>query len=38
VTGLEGPLFRLHIGLEQASDLIADLVAGFAALDAVNPR
>ncbi len=38
VKGLEGPLFRLHIGLEQASDLIADLAAGFAALDAVNPR
>jgi cystathionine beta-lyase len=34
VTGLEGPLMRLHIGLEQASDLIADLAGGFAALDA----
>ncbi|MDO9335401.1 MAG: cystathionine beta-lyase [Caulobacter sp.] len=36
VKELEGPLFRLHIGLEQASDLIADLAAGFVALDAAG--
>lgn len=28
----EGPLIRLHIGLENPADLIADLEAGFAAL------
>ncbi len=28
-----GPLIRLHIGLENPDDLIADLSAGFAALD-----
>lgn len=36
VKSLEGPLFRLHIGLEQASDLITDLAAGFEALDAAS--
>lgn len=30
-----GPLIRLHIGLEEPDDLIADLTAGFAAMDAV---
>jgi cystathionine beta-lyase len=29
---LEGPLLRLHVGLEATSDLIADLERGFAAL------
>ena len=32
--GLEGPLLRLHIGLESPADLIADLERGFAALNA----
>ena len=27
-----GPMIRLHIGLEDADDLIADLESGFAAL------
>ncbi|MDI1366153.1 MAG: cystathionine beta-lyase [bacterium] len=31
---LEGPLLRLHIGLESPADLIADLERGFAALNA----
>jgi cystathionine beta-lyase len=31
-----GPLVRLHIGLEEPADLIADLQAGFAAMHAVN--
>ncbi len=30
----EGPLLRLHVGLEDPADLIADLEAGFAALAA----
>uniref|UniRef100_UPI0026EF0C3A cystathionine beta-lyase n=1 Tax=Phenylobacterium aquaticum TaxID=1763816 RepID=UPI0026EF0C3A len=30
-----GPLMRLHVGLEDADDLIADLAKGFAALDAL---
>jgi cystathionine beta-lyase len=30
---LEGPLLRLHIGLESPADLIADLERGFAALN-----
>jgi len=30
--GLEGPLIRLHVGLEDPDDLIADLEAGFAAM------
>ncbi|HYE44977.1 MAG TPA: PLP-dependent transferase, partial [Caulobacter sp.] len=38
VKALEGPLFRLHIGLEAASDLIADLAAGFAAFDGALAR
>lgn len=29
----KGPLFRLHIGLEDTADLIADLEAGFAVLN-----
>jgi cystathionine beta-lyase len=29
---LEGPLIRLHVGLEEPEDLIADLTAGFAAM------
>ncbi|WP_425999021.1 cystathionine beta-lyase [Caulobacter sp. DWR1-3-2b1] len=31
--GLEGPLLRLHIGLETPADLIIDLERGFAALN-----
>jgi cystathionine beta-lyase len=31
---LEGPLLRLHVGLENTADLIADLERGFAALNA----
>jgi cystathionine beta-lyase len=33
VKKLEGPLFRLHVGLESPADLIADLSAGLAAVD-----
>jgi cystathionine beta-lyase len=33
---LEGPLVRLHIGLEDVDDLKADLVAGFERLNRVN--
>ncbi|MCA8927759.1 MAG: cystathionine beta-lyase [Alphaproteobacteria bacterium] len=32
----EGPLIRLHIGLEAPADLIADLEAGFAAMQRVS--
>lgn len=32
----EGPLLRLHAGLEDAEDLIADLAAGFARLKAAS--
>jgi cystathionine beta-lyase len=32
---LEGPLLRLHIGLESVDDLKADLDRGFAALRSV---
>jgi cysteine-S-conjugate beta-lyase len=34
VPKLEGPLLRLHIGLEDPADLIADLGQAFAALRA----
>ncbi|MDO1558636.1 cystathionine beta-lyase [Brevundimonas sp. 2R-24] len=34
---LEGPLIRLQIGLEHTDDLIADLSAGLAAFEAVDP-
>ena len=30
----DGPLLRIHVGLEDADDLIADLEAGFAAMGA----
>ena len=30
----EGPIIRLHIGLEDVADLIADLERGFAAMAA----
>jgi cysteine-S-conjugate beta-lyase len=33
---LAGPLVRIHIGLEDPADLIADLIEGFAALDAAR--
>jgi cystathionine beta-lyase len=33
----EGPLLRIHAGLEHPEDMIADLEAGFARLRAVNP-
>lgn len=33
---LEGPLLRIHAGLEDPDDLIADLAAGFARLDAAG--
>ncbi len=33
---LEGPLVRLHIGLEDVDDLKADLAAGFERLNRVN--
>jgi cystathionine beta-lyase len=32
----EGPLLRLHVGLEEPADLIADLERGFAAFDAAR--
>lgn len=32
----EGPALRLHIGLDEVSDLIADLDAGFARLNAAR--
>jgi cystathionine beta-lyase len=32
----EGPLLRLHIGLEDPEDLIADLEAGFARVSAAT--
>ncbi len=32
----EGPLIRLHIGLENPADLIADLESGFAAMKAIR--
>lgn len=34
--GLDGPLMRLHIGLEAPADLIADLEQGLAAYSAAN--
>jgi cystathionine beta-lyase len=36
VRKLEGPLIRLHVGLESPSDLIHDLAAGLAAYDAAR--
>jgi cystathionine beta-lyase len=32
----EGPLIRIHAGLEDASDLIADLKQGFAKMGAAQ--
>ncbi len=32
----DGPVIRLHVGLEDVSDLIADLEGGFAAMEAVT--
>ena len=32
----EGPAFRLHIGLDDVGDLIADLEAGFERLNAAR--
>ncbi len=37
-TGLAGPLMRLHIGLEDPADLIADLRRGLDALRDARPR
>ena len=34
---LDGPLLRLHIGLEEADDLIADLEQAFAAMKRIDP-
>jgi cystathionine beta-lyase len=38
VSGIKatGPMLRLHIGLEDAADLIADLEQGLARLDSGN--
>jgi cystathionine beta-lyase len=33
----KGTLVRLHVGLEDPADLIADLEAGFAAVSAARP-